>query len=161
VLSVKSHPNYNSNLMSNDVAIWKVALVSGDASYINTTFAFDDGTASAPGTMLDIIGWGTTRVGGGGSLSKKLLEAAVPVSTSTECSTAYPKVHASSICAGFYATGGVDTCQGDSYFIFNLVAAQCSQPSTEPLCLSVSPLTDMVALTSTSRVFILESLLPL
>jgi hypothetical protein len=53
--------------MSNDVAIWKLKLVSGNISSVTTTFALDDGSASAPGALLNIIGWGTTEIGGGAS----------------------------------------------------------------------------------------------
>lgn len=64
--------------MSDDVAIWKVTQISGNTSVLETKFVLDNGTYSTPGSSLEILGWGTTKIGGGGSLSNILLQASVP-----------------------------------------------------------------------------------
>ena len=64
------------------------------------------------GNSALILGWGTTS--SGGSASRYLLKANVPLTSDSTCKTAYPQYsNTSMVCAGF-PQGGVDTCQGDS-----------------------------------------------
>lgn len=66
----------------------------------------------APGTLEDIVGFGTTSEGG--DTPDTLQKAKVPITTDADCAGAYDDFDPSSmVCAG-YPQGGTDTCQGDS-----------------------------------------------
>ena len=70
----------------------------------------------APGAMATILGWGA--IGEGGSSSRVLREAQVPIVSDADCGRAYEDpswawAPAAMVCAGF-PEGGTDTCQGDS-----------------------------------------------
>jgi secreted trypsin-like serine protease len=65
-----------------------------------------------PGTQATVLGWGRTEEGG--SPSRYLLGASVPLVADGTCAKDYQDYAAQSmVCAG-YPKGGVDTCQGDS-----------------------------------------------
>lgn len=65
-----------------------------------------------PGTPSTILGWGRTAEGG--TPSRYLLAASVPVVADADCAVAYRHFSATSmVCAG-YLRGGIDACQGDS-----------------------------------------------
>ena len=110
VTKITVHPKYDDNNQANDVAIWKVKLVSGDANLINANLIeLDDGSFAKDNSTLVVSGWGTTSAGG--SASKILLETQVDVFNQESCKAQYPDLDATSICA---AAPGKDTCQGDS-----------------------------------------------
>lgn len=88
VKSIKAHPKYNDEIMSNDAAIWKLELIEGTVPPL-PKFSFDTGAKSKAGTSLTIAGWGGTSSRG---LSNILLEVDVPVSTDAACKKAYPDV---------------------------------------------------------------------
>jgi secreted trypsin-like serine protease len=76
----------------------------------------DDASKVVPGIPADIIGWGTTSVGG--ATSNILLEAVVPIIDNATCASQVNALGGgffpdTMLCAG-YPQGGVDTCQGDS-----------------------------------------------
>jgi trypsin len=65
-----------------------------------------------PGTLATVLGWGRTKEGG--TTSRYLMGAAVPVVADGTCAKDYQDFAATAmVCAG-YPQGGVDTCQGDS-----------------------------------------------
>ncbi|XP_063244368.1 trypsin 3A1-like [Bacillus rossius redtenbacheri] len=70
-------------------------------------------TVVSTGTMLTVIGWGSTHELGG--TVDVLREVSVPVVSTEECTADYGKDinNATMICAG-YRRGGKDSCQGDS-----------------------------------------------
>jgi trypsin len=71
-----------------------------------------EGSLWTPGTLEQIVGWGTTSEGG--NTPDTLQKAQVPITTDADCSTAYSDFDAQTmVCAG-YPQGGTDTCQGDS-----------------------------------------------
>jgi trypsin len=72
-----------------------------------------DRSAYRPGHIAQILGWGNTREGGGGSDTLQL--AQVPIRSDEECTAAFPGAFEADgmTCAG-YPQGGVDTCQFDS-----------------------------------------------
>ncbi len=71
-----------------------------------------EGALWAPGTMEQIVGWGTTSEGG--NTPSTLQKASVPITTDADCAKAYSDFDATTmVCAG-YPQGGTDTCQGDS-----------------------------------------------
>jgi secreted trypsin-like serine protease len=88
-----THPKYveNPNFV-NDVAIWKVKVVSGDISKIPSV-TLDDGTYSKPGTNLTAAGWGMTSARG--KMSKQLLKITTPVSDTNECKEIYKELEKS------------------------------------------------------------------
>jgi len=104
------HPSYRSATAGFDVA---VLTLDRNISSATLPLATPSDTALyAAGNSALILGWGTTS--SGGSASRYLLKANVPLTSDATCRTAYPQYSNSSmICAGF-PQGGVDTCQGDS-----------------------------------------------
>ncbi|MFD9733831.1 S1 family peptidase [Umezawaea sp. NPDC059074] len=104
------HPNYQGTSTGSDVAVLTL-----DRSISSTYLPLatpSDTSLYAAGTSTTILGWGTTS--SGGSASRYLLKATVPVTSDATCKTAYPQYSPTSmVCAG-YPQGGVDTCQGDS-----------------------------------------------
>ncbi|HET9141820.1 serine protease [Actinophytocola sp.] len=104
------HPSYVNVRSGSDVAVLtldrrlrqRAALVAGAA----------DAALYRPETLATVLGWGRTTEGG--SASRYLLAAQVPVVADPDCGKAYQDFAAESmVCAG-YRAGGVDTCQGDS-----------------------------------------------
>jgi len=109
VSQVTVHPNYLLNI-GYDISLIRLARNSVHAP----THVAGAGAASlwSPGTLEDIVGWGTTSEGG--STPSTLQKAKVPITTDAYCANAYSDFDASTmVCAG-YPEGGVDTCQGDS-----------------------------------------------
>lgn len=110
VKEIIAHPGYLERTGDNDIAIWKVELVAGDAAQLPSAMVeFDDGSLSVRNTSLQIAGWGS--LWEGGPIPPMMLEAQVNVVSHRKCVKHYPKLHASSICAGRYETGA---CQGDT-----------------------------------------------
>jgi secreted trypsin-like serine protease len=109
------HPEYvdDDSYLINDVAIWKLKLLSGDPlSLDNPSIKFDDGLLAQPNTLLTVAGWGTVSFRGPHSL--QLMEVQIPTLSDDICKTAYEKVNtAASFCAGFL-DGTKDSCQSDS-----------------------------------------------
>lgn len=103
-------PGFSNVEAGKDWALIKLASASTAQTLpVASGTAFDNGT-------FTIMGWGSTREGGG--QSRYLLKAEVPFVSDTSCGTAYRNagygfVNSDMICAG-YQQGGVDTCQGDS-----------------------------------------------
>jgi trypsin len=110
VLKIVNHPKYSTSNYANDVSVWKVELVSGNATQIpGGVVTLDDGTNAPDGADMLIAGWGTTS--SGGRPSTVLLETEVDIVNQQECTKAYSDLDPTSICA---ARKGKDTCQGDS-----------------------------------------------
>ena len=104
------HPSYTSASSGSDVAVLTLA-TSISSTYLPLATPSDTALYAA-GTSTTILGWGTTS--SGGSASRYLLKATVPVTSDATCKTAYSNYSSTSmVCAG-YPQGGTDTCQGDS-----------------------------------------------
>ncbi|MFD4671557.1 S1 family peptidase [Lentzea sp. NPDC058450] len=104
------HPSYRSATAGFDVAVLTLDRNINSATLPLATTA--DTALYAAGNSALILGWGTTS--SGGSASRYLLKANVPLTSDATCRTAYPQYSNSSmVCAGF-PQGGTDTCQGDS-----------------------------------------------
>ncbi|WP_199438824.1 S1 family peptidase [Umezawaea beigongshangensis] len=105
------HPSYNSNTMTSDVSVLTLSTSLNRTTLPIATSA--DSALYAAGTTARILGWGTTS--SGGSASRYLLSATVPLVSSSSCTSSYGSEYYSThmVCAG-YSSGGVDTCQGDS-----------------------------------------------
>jgi trypsin len=104
------HPSYRTATSGYDVA---VLTLDRNISSATLPLATPSDTALyAAGNSALILGWGTTS--SGGSASRYLLKANVPLTSDSTCKTAYSQYsNTSMVCAGF-PQGGVDTCQGDS-----------------------------------------------
>lgn len=99
-------PGYNGT--GKDWALIKLASpVNQPTLKIATTTAYNRGT-------FTVAGWGAATEGGG--QQRYLLKANVPYVSDADCQDAYggSLVPGEELCAGYLATGGVDTCQGDS-----------------------------------------------
>jgi trypsin len=105
------HPSYTTATRGFDVSVLTLG-TSLPAPYLPLATPSDTALYAA-GTQATILGWGTT--GSGGSTSRYLLRATVPVTSDSSCRTSYGTsfVQSAMVCAGF-PQGGVDTCQGDS-----------------------------------------------
>lgn len=105
------HPSYRDVTLGYDVS---VLTLDRNLTYGTLPIATSSDTGLyAAGTSGTILGWGTTS--SGGSASRYLLKATVPVVSSTSCANSYGTDYKSAhmVCAG-YTQGGTDTCQGDS-----------------------------------------------
>ncbi|GAA0231056.1 serine protease [Saccharothrix mutabilis subsp. mutabilis] len=104
------HPSYRSAGSGYDVSVLTLDR-SISSAYLPLATPSDTALYAA-GTNATILGWGTTS--SGGSASRYLLKATVPVTSDATCRSAYSNYSSTSmVCAG-YPQGGVDTCQGDS-----------------------------------------------
>ncbi|CCH34251.1 serine protease [Actinosynnema sp. NPDC047251] len=110
VTKIWIHPSYRSATSGYDVSV--LTLDRNITSAYLPLAGPSDTALYAAGTSTTILGWGTTS--SGGSASRYLLKASVPVVSDTSCKQSYPQYNASAmVCAG-YPQGGTDTCQGDS-----------------------------------------------
>ena len=111
VTKIWIHPSYVDATQGNDVS---VLTLDRDLTQATLPIATSSDTALyTAGTSSTILGWGTTS--SGGSASRYLLKATVPLTSNATCSSAYGSDFkaAHMVCAA-YAQGGTDTCQGDS-----------------------------------------------
>ncbi|PRY42580.1 S1 family peptidase [Umezawaea tangerina] len=110
VTAIWVHPDYRTATAGSDVAVLTLDQ-SINSTYLPLATPADTDLYTA-GTSTTVLGWGTTS--SGGSASRYLLKATVPLTSDETCQTAYPQYSSlSMVCAGF-PEGGVDTCQGDS-----------------------------------------------
>jgi len=109
VAEVGVHPYYDAASKVNDVAVLHLARPSQAVP----APMLDPGIGTPIGTMLTVMGWGTTSEDG--TASTELLAADVPLWSDAQCAGAYPDSYVADVmlCAG-YSGGGVDSCQGDS-----------------------------------------------
>jgi len=115
-IKVVPHPNYNSRLIQNDIALFEL---SGDGAtfddYVSPVCIPDDGQDYDGKTSI-ATGWGT--LFSGGSVSPVHMEVAMPILSDDDCKKKFggtnnmldPKTQ---VCAGI-SGANLDTCQGDS-----------------------------------------------
>ncbi|MET9627581.1 serine protease [Lentzea sp. NPDC006480] len=111
VTKIWIHPSYTDATRGYDVSVLTL-----DRNLSQTPIKFATSADSAlytAGTSSTILGWGTTS--SGGSASRYLLKATVPLTSNSSCASSYGSdfIATAMVCAG-YAQGGTDTCQGDS-----------------------------------------------
>lgn len=108
-----SHPQYNDNEITNDVALIKL---SQPVTFSNTIspVCLPGGRSSAIGSRGFTTGWGIINADGSGSTSTFLRQVGIPVNDPSVCNyQGFPP--ATQICAGVRSTSGPrDSCQGDS-----------------------------------------------
>ncbi|KAJ2954920.1 hypothetical protein O0L34_g3247 [Tuta absoluta] len=114
VTAVRAHDQFSRVGFYNDVAILVLADNVHKSKYV-IPICLPSGELSRQqfdGAVATVVGWGTTRYGGGES--SRQLEAKLPVWRNEDCDRAYfQPITDTFLCAG-YARGGVDACQGDS-----------------------------------------------
>ena len=114
VSRVVEHPSYNPNQMFNfDFAIVTLETpisfgTRANAACLPTRSWSGDFLV---GKTLTVSGWGATSQGGGSPTV--LHKVDVPGMTNAQCSNYYSGITSSMVCAG-QASGGIDSCQGDS-----------------------------------------------
>ncbi|GGU61883.1 S1 family peptidase [Lentzea flava] len=111
VTKIWIHPSYTDVTRGYDVS---VLTLDRNLSQTPLKFATSaDSTLYAAGTSSTILGWGDTA--SGGTDSRYLLKATVPLTSNSTCANAYGSrfIATAMVCAG-YTQGGTDTCQGDS-----------------------------------------------
>eukprot|EP01105_Mastigella_eilhardi_P005502 TRINITY_DN17200_c0_g1_i1.p1 TRINITY_DN17200_c0_g1~~TRINITY_DN17200_c0_g1_i1.p1 ORF type:complete len:379 (-),score=96.73 TRINITY_DN17200_c0_g1_i1:95-1231(-) len=103
------HPLYSETDSQNDVALLHL---SSSSSKTPITLVQEGQYSSSytAGTVFTVVGWGSTYYGG--KASNSLLEATVPLVSTSTCATDYVETEMfATMCAG---VGGADSCQGDS-----------------------------------------------
>lgn len=117
---VKAHEAYNENQMQNDIALLRLRSPINFGSFGGRARpvclpppTLDSPSRNLVGKMSTVVGWGTTREGG--SISRTLRQVQIPIISNEECARKYNSisVREGQICAA-YASGGRDSCQGDS-----------------------------------------------
>lgn len=114
ITQVIVHPNYDSGIYNNDIALLKLttpALLGPAVSVIKPVVSPADDASVGVGVAAVVTGWGATTEGG--ATSAELMEATVPITSNAQCDSAYGIITDNMLCAG-YMEGGVDSCQGDS-----------------------------------------------
>ena len=144
------HPEFDRPTYRNDVS---VLTLDRSLPYRTLPLATPaDAGLYAPGTPADVFGWGITE---GGSPSRYLMRASVPVGTDGYCSQGYPEQFdpALMVCAG-YPEGGIDACQGDSggplvvegrLIGFTSFGTGCAEPGHPGVYARVSTYSDTIA----------------
>ncbi len=106
------HPSYNSNTSDYDIALLRLSSPTS-APPVAIMDAASESTWSAAGTMAAVSGWGS--LSSNGSSPDALQYVEVPITSNSECNSAYGGgITARMMCAGYIGQGGRDSCQGDS-----------------------------------------------
>lgn len=118
VSRVLKHSAYEPATFDNDIALLRLSSpvpLSGAIIPIAPLSASQEQQLAATNALATVTGWGTTSPGG--DASAVLMQAQVPLISSSDCASqsAYPsnQLSGNMICAG-YRQGGKDSCQGDS-----------------------------------------------
>jgi secreted trypsin-like serine protease len=109
------HPNYNSRLIQNDIALFELTTTVQYTDYILPA-CFPALGESFAGETSVATGWGTTS--SGGTVSTVQREVSMPVLTDAACRTKFGGANnmldpVYQVCAGV-SGANKDTCQGDS-----------------------------------------------
>lgn len=109
VSAVYVHPNYDPNVITNDIALIKLSSAPSSPVTITTATSGDD---PPTGAALEAAGWGATDPNGG-SYPNDLYEAGLNTVSNFNCSLNWGNgaIFASNICA---SANPSDTCFGDS-----------------------------------------------
>ena len=119
VASITEHPQAQwdpavDSVPRNDLSILQLTAPVPNAQPLDPVEPSPSGDDAlwAPGDLLTLLGWGETFQ----PVDQFLREGRVPRVADAACAAAYPGEFfaADMVCAGFLATGGVDTCGGDS-----------------------------------------------
>ena len=114
VCRFRDHPSYNGQNLRYDFSILHlstpVQINTRAAPACLPSASYNDNFLS--GKTLTVSGWGALQQNGGSP--SVLYSVDVPGMTNSQCNNLYPgSIHTSMLCAG-RASGGIDSCQGDS-----------------------------------------------
>ncbi|XP_053548691.1 chymotrypsinogen A-like [Bombina bombina] len=111
VSKVFTHPQWNSNTISNDISLLKLATPAVLGDRVAPICLADIGEEYVGGRLCVTSGWGKTRYNAFTTPSK-LQQTALPLLTNTQCKTYWgSNILDSMICAG---AAGSSSCMGDS-----------------------------------------------
>ncbi|KAM8946619.1 chymotrypsinogen A-like [Pelodytes ibericus] len=111
VSKVFTHPQWNSNTISNDISLVKLASPAVLTSTISPVCVANSGEDYSGGRLCVTSGWGKTRYNAL-TTPNKLQQTALPLLTNTQCKTYWgSNILDSMICAG---AAGSSSCMGDS-----------------------------------------------
>jgi secreted trypsin-like serine protease len=113
---VFKHPNYNSRLIQNDIAIFELATSALPYDDYIIPVCFPPAGTDYNGKSSWATGWGT--LFSGGTVSRYHMEVEMPVLSDASCKSKFGGTNnmldpTTQICAGVSGQGK-DTCQGDS-----------------------------------------------
>merc|ERR1712112_506102 len=107
-----THPGWNSNDLSNDLALIELPSALPMNDYISASCLPGSGEVPAVGSLVTVTGWGKPSDNAGG-ISPVLREVRdIPVISNKECNDVYGIVGPGVVCID--TTGGRGSCNGDS-----------------------------------------------
>jgi len=107
-----THPGWNSNDLSNDLALIELPSALPMNDYISASCLPEAGDVPSVGSLVSITGWGKPSDNAGG-ISPVLREVRdIPVISNSDCNDVYGIVGPGVICID--TTGGRGSCNGDS-----------------------------------------------
>jgi len=107
-----SHPDYNDNSLSNDIALIKLSRKVTYNDRIRPV-CLPNGRTPVIGTTGTVTGWGLTDKNGEGDISATLKQVNIPINNPTACTNS--PIPSSQFCAGdTNLQNPLDSCQGDS-----------------------------------------------
>lgn len=102
------HPNYNSTIIDNDIALLHL---STPVTTVNPILLNKSTTLDVP-IISEVAGWGNTLTNGS-YYPDDLREVTLPIIDFEACNASYSILTPNMVCAG-YMDGSKDSCQGDS-----------------------------------------------
>ena len=141
VISLHSYPNFVKATLDGDLALLRLQRPVRCASEI-PMLRIDTGSASTPGAMATVAGWGATDASGSsGSAPTRLRVITLPLLEQTRCVSFLSHQLGYSItngmmCAGHIPGGQKDSCAGDSGGPLFIPAAP-SHPLAQPTVVGV------------------------
>jgi len=114
----KQHPRYNSNNISNDIAVIGFAAPATLNEFVvpGVLPPFQANEWMEEGEDVRICGWGNIRIPPMQSFPEELYCVTTKIVGTTKCKAKYgqTEIKKGMYCAGEYDVGGKDACQGDS-----------------------------------------------
>lgn len=105
------HSGYNSNTISNDIALLRLSTAISYTSYVQPIALPYQGETSGAGVAAVASGWGYTSYPGW-SLPNNLQKVSLSVISNSQCSSYMNNIYSTSICAS--GGNGKGVCNGDS-----------------------------------------------